>query len=118
MMNKTVAIIGAGSWGTALAVMLGKKGIDVNLWVYENEVFDHIERSRENIRYLFGVVIPQNIRVFKNKEEAVQNVELTVLAVPSQLVRSVANEISEYIPFGHIVVNVAKGLESGTFQRL
>lgn len=117
-MGLTVSMIGAGSWGTALSVLLGKKGINVNLWVYEQEVFNTIERARENLKLLPGIIIPQNVRPFLDKGEAINGTEIIIMAVPSQAVRSVAREISPFVREKQIVVNLAKGLEVHTYKRL
>lgn len=117
-MSKTVSIIGAGSWGTALAVSLAKKGTRVKLWVYEPEVCDDIKNKKENVRYLPGVQIPDNVIPTNSQEEAIQDTGLTVLAAPAQLVRPVTKQIASYIPKDHIIANVAKGIEVKTLKRL
>lgn len=117
-MGTTISVIGAGSWGTALSVLLGKKGFDVKLWVYEQEVFDTINQARENLRYLPGVIIPKNIQPVLDKGEAIKGAEIIVLAIPSQLVRMVSASISQFINEGQIIVNVGKGLEVHTLKRL
>ncbi|NLJ39996.1 MAG: NAD(P)H-dependent glycerol-3-phosphate dehydrogenase [Clostridiales bacterium] len=117
-MTKKVAVIGAGSWGTALAVLLSNKGIRVGLWVYEDEVFDQITIHRENSRYLPGIKIPEDIEVFKDQGRAIKGADIIVLAVSSQAVRIVARDIKGFIPEEQIVVNVAKGLELVSLKRL
>jgi len=113
-----VAIVGAGSWGTALSAMLAKKGIQVKLWVREREICEQIEKARENIRYLPGVLIPSDVFPTQSLEEALKGAELTVLAVPSQYIRGMAQQIAPFVPSGHVIVNVAKGLEMDTLLRL
>lgn len=117
MINR-ICVIGAGSWGTALSILLANKGIDVNLWAYEDEVFDQIAQQKKNDRYLPGITIPTKVTVFKDKGKAIRHTDLTILAVSSQVVRSVAADISAFIPKGGIVVNVAKGLEVKSLKRL
>jgi len=117
-MIKKVAIIGAGSWGTALSILLANKGIEVNLWAYEEEVFNQINSTRQNKRYLPNITLPSNIQVFNDKEQSIRGTDLVVLAVSSQAVRSVAADISGYMPQDGIVVNVAKGLEVKSLKRL
>lgn len=117
-MINTVSVIGSGSWGTALSVLLAKKGLDVRLWGYKKDTFDAIIRERENRKYLPGVEIPQNVQVFLKQEEAIQGGDLVLLSVPSQAVRTTAQSISSYIADGQIVINTAKGLEVKTLKRL
>lgn len=113
-----LAIVGAGSWGTALSAMLAKKGIEVNLWVREEEIYHQIKDLRENRRYLPGVLIPAGVIPTRSLDEALKGAGLTVLAVPSQYVRAMARQIAPLIPKGHVVVNVAKGFEMDTLLRL
>lgn len=117
-MIKKVSVIGAGSWGTALSILLANKGIEVNLWAYEEEVYNQIKETRQNVRYLPNITLPTNIQIFNDKEQAIKDTELVVLAVSSQAVRSVASDISSFIPQDSIVVNVAKGLEVKSLKRL
>lgn len=117
-MIKKASIIGAGSWGTALSILLANKGIEVNLWVYEEDVFNQINKTRQNLRYLPNISLPSNIQVFNDKEQAIRGTDLIVLAVSSQAVRSVASDIRSYVPEEGIVVNVAKGLEVKSLKRL
>ena len=117
-MIKKVSVIGAGSWGTALSILLANKGIEVNLWAYEEEVFNQINTTRQNKRYLPNITLPSNIQVFNDKEQTIRGTDLVVLAVSSQAVRSVASDICSFIPQDGIVVNVAKGLEVKSLKRL
>ena len=117
-MIKKVSVIGAGSWGTALSILLANKGIDVNLWAYEEEVYEQITETRENSRYLPEIVIPSSVIAYRDKREAIRDTDLTVLAVSSQAVRSVAAQIRDFIPDQGIIVNVAKGLEVKSLKRL
>ena len=90
---KHVAVLGAGSWGTALAVTLARKGLLVNLWARRQEQVDEINTLRENVKYLPGVVLPDNIKATTNLEEALANTEDIVLAVPSHSTRNIIQMI-------------------------
>jgi glycerol-3-phosphate dehydrogenase (NAD(P)+) len=114
----TIAVIGAGSWGTALAVLLAKNGHQVNLWVYEREDYQAIRKERENTRYLPGVPIPSNVDVYSDLKQAVQDRKLILLAVPAQAVRENARNISPFTGENPIIINAAKGLEEKTHKRL
>ncbi|MGL4796581.1 MAG: NAD(P)H-dependent glycerol-3-phosphate dehydrogenase, partial [Paraclostridium sp.] len=106
------------SWGTALALVVAKKGYEVSIWTLNEEQCNKISKTRENIDYLPGVVIPNNISVTTNLEEAVKDGSIIVLAVPSQAIRSVCKQIKPFIEDKQILVDVAKGLEKGTGLRL
>ncbi|MBC5995865.1 NAD(P)H-dependent glycerol-3-phosphate dehydrogenase [Romboutsia ilealis] len=116
-MNK-VSVLGAGSWGSALALVLAKNGFDVSMWTLNEEQCNYINKNRENIEYLPGVHIPENITTTVNLEEAVVGSEIIVLAVPSQAIRMVCQQIKPFITDDQILVDVAKGLESNTGLRL
>ena len=113
-----MCVLGAGSWGSALALVLAKKGYEVNIWTKSSEKAQKLQRTRENIDYLPGVIFPNNIVVTSSYEEAIKNSKMIVLAVPSQVIRSVCKDIKPFINEDQILVDVAKGLERGTGKRL
>jgi glycerol-3-phosphate dehydrogenase (NAD(P)+) len=116
--DKKVAVLGAGSWGTALAVLLAKKGYEVKLWVYMKEEYEAIIKNNENKRYLPGVSLPSNINVCLDIKEAVDGHELILLTVPSQAVRITARKIAGFTVDRPIIINAAKGLEENSYKRL
>lgn len=113
-----IAILGAGSWGTALAVHLGRKGYNVKLWGRNPEHIDSIIRESQNKRYLPNINLSPHIEPTAKIEEAVATAEIVVLSVPSQAVRSIVKTIKPLIKPGAILVNTAKGLEETTLLRL
>lgn len=113
-----VCVLGAGSWGSALALVLAKKGYEVKMWTLNEEQANKINKTKENIDYLPGVLFPNNITVTTNIEETVKDSKIIVLAVPSQAIRSVASQIKPFINDTQILVDVAKGLEKGSGLRL
>ncbi|NLT96063.1 MAG: NAD(P)H-dependent glycerol-3-phosphate dehydrogenase [Clostridia bacterium] len=115
---KKVAILGAGSWGTALAVVLAKKGINVNLWCRDVEQGLQLNKIRENLRYLPGVLLPQNINVVSDLQEAVENLDYVVMAIPTHGIREVLQKLALLMKPTSIVVNTAKGIEPETLMRL
>ncbi len=115
---KHVAVLGAGSWGTALAVTLARKGLLVNLWARRQEQVDEINTLRENVKYLPGVVLPDNIKATTNLEEALANTEDIVLAVPSHSTRNIIQMIKNYLKPNSAIINTAKGIEPETLLRL
>lgn len=112
-LNK-VTIIGAGSWGTALAVSLAGKGIPVSLWARKETAAEQIRLERHNPTYLPEVVLPDTVIVTSDLEEAVAGSTFWVFATPSQAVRSVASQLSSLATPDHIIVSVAKGIENET----
>lgn len=113
-----LCILGAGSWGSALGLVLAKKGYQVNMWTLSEEQAEKINRTRENIDYLPGVLFPNNITLTTDIENAIKDSKIIVLAVPSQAIRSVCKQIKTFVKDDQIIVDVAKGLEKGTGLRL
>ena len=113
-----VCVLGAGSWGSALALVLAKNGYDVHMWTLNEEQAKNINKTKENIDYLPGVVFPSNITVTTNLEETIKDSIIIVLAVPSQAIRSICKQIKSFVNSNQILVDVAKGLEKGTGLRL
>lgn len=113
-----LCILGAGSWGSALGLVLAKKGYQVNMWTLSEEQAEKINRTRENIDYLPGVLFPNNITLTTDIEDAIKDSKIIVLAVPSQAIRSVCKQIKTFVKDDQIIVDVAKGLEKGTGLRL
>lgn len=113
-----ITFLGGGSFGTALSVMLGKKGYDIRVWDRSEATVHDINVKRENINYLPNIVIPSNVRAFINIEEAIRDSEYIVIAVPSHAIRSVCALASKYIKKNMIIINIAKGIEENSFKRL
>ncbi len=113
-----ISVLGAGSWGTALAVLLCKNGHEVTLWSIDQREVAMIDEKREQIEKLPGVRIPDCIAVSNDLEISMQGKEMLILAVPSIFVRSTAKMMQPYIEPGQIVVNVAKGIEEETLMNM
>ncbi|CCK99094.1 TPA: NAD(P)H-dependent glycerol-3-phosphate dehydrogenase [Clostridioides difficile] len=113
-----VCVLGTGSWGSALALGLAKKGNDVSMWTRKEEQAKKINRTKENTDYLPGVLFPNNITISTDIEKTIKDCKVIILAVPSQAVRSTCQKIKPFIKEGQVIVNVAKGLEKGTGLRL
>lgn len=111
-----IAVYGAGSWGTALAVLMAKAGNTVALIGRNDEEIRLMKERRENLRYLPGVVLPQPLEPTTDLEQL--KAELVILSVPSHGVRGAAQLIRPYLLPKTILVNTAKGLEEGTQERL
>ncbi|ABB24899.1 NAD(P)H-dependent glycerol-3-phosphate dehydrogenase [Pelodictyon luteolum] len=113
-----IAVLGAGSWGTTLAVLLARKGHAVKLWAHRPEFARTLQAERENTRYLKGTLFPDSLEVVGDLDGCIAEAEMIVTAVPSQALRETARAFSS-LPFqGKIIVNVAKGIEVGSGMRM
>lgn len=117
-MSISVGVVGSGSWGTALAVMLSKKGYNVNLWSWLEDESKRLAETRENIELLPGIIIPSNVTCTWDLEKCISNVDIVVTAVPSHAVRSTARKLKDLVQKDQVIVNVSKGLEESTLMRL
>lgn len=117
-MKPDITFLGGGSFGTALAVMLAKKGLNVSVWDREICVVEDINAKKENIKYMPGVVIPSNIKATNIIEDAVENSKYIVLAVPSHVIRDICKKIKNIINPDQIIISIAKGIEQNSKKRL
>ncbi len=113
MANKIV-LLGAGSWGTALAISLAEAGRKVVLWARRQEAAKQMNVLRHNPTYLPEAVLPDSVYVTSDLEEAVSGQEMWVFATPSQSVRSLARQVAGFAHPGLVIVSVAKGIENET----
>lgn len=114
----SIAILGAGSWGTALAVHLGHAGHDVRLWARDEGLVAELAARRANAVYLPDVVLPAPVRPTAVLGEALAAAHFVVLAVPSHGLRATVRQAAGLVPPDAIVVSAAKGLEEGTLRRM
>jgi glycerol-3-phosphate dehydrogenase (NAD(P)+) len=117
-MTRRFAVLGAGSWGTALAVHLGRIGHEVTLWARDPALALEIERTRHNSRYLSDVAVPAPVRCTSELRGAVEGAAFVVFALPSHGLRAVARETAPWLPHGTVLVSAAKGLESESHARM
>lgn len=113
-----VGVIGAGSWGIALSVLLAKNSHEVMVWSIIQEEIDMLTKTHEHKDKLPGVVIPDSVSFSSDLEKTVKENEVLVLAVPSPFVRSTSQSMKPYVKDGQIIVNVAKGIEEDTMLTL
>jgi glycerol-3-phosphate dehydrogenase (NAD(P)+) len=112
------AVLGAGSWGTAFAQVLTDAGTDTILWARREEMATSINDSHENPDYLPRITLPPSLRATSDPAEALAGVDLVVLAVPSQTLRSNLEPIKDLIPRSSVLVSLMKGIELGTDKRM
>lgn len=113
-----ICVLGAGSWGTAQAILLASVGHKVILWGRVEDGVTHIKEIGQNQRFLPGVTIPDTVEITTNITEAVQQAQAVVLAVPAQTVRQVLESITGRLPTDVLLINTAKGIEIATGQRI
>ena len=113
-----IAILGAGSWGTALAVHLGKSHADVRLWARDAALADALHQSRRNPKYLSSAELPPSVRATGSMQDAVTGVRFIVLTVPSHGARAVISSAAPFVPHDAILVSAVKGLEEGSLDRM
>jgi glycerol-3-phosphate dehydrogenase (NAD(P)+) len=109
-----IGVVGAGSWGTALANLLALKGFKIDLWVFEKEVKDQIESYRENKVFLPGISLSDQIYPSNDIEAVVKEKDLVLIVVPSHVMRETASKIREHISKETVVVSASKGIENKT----
>jgi glycerol-3-phosphate dehydrogenase (NAD(P)+) len=115
-MKGKIAVIGGGAWGTTLANLLAKKGLEVSLWVYEAELVEEILGAGENTTYLPGVTLSKNIHPSSSLAEVCEGSSLLVVVTPSHVIRQVAAQFRSLIAADAVVVSAAKGIENETLM--
>ena len=109
-----IGVVGAGSWGTALADLIANKGFGVQLWAYEPEVVEQIQNDRENQYFLPGFKLSDNISASNNLHSVVAGKDLVLIVVPSHVMRDTTREMTRFITPETIVVSASKGIENKT----
>lgn len=113
-----ISVIGSGSWGSAIAIMLAENGHDVMLWSYLKEESDNLKKYHENKPFLPGIIMPENIDFTYDLSECTKGFDVIVTATPSHAMRITARNMAKYIEDGQIIVNISKGIEEGTHYTL
>lgn len=113
---KKIAIIGAGSFGTAMAVVLGYKRIPVSIWAREKNVVRGINTNRVNPEYLSDVTLPESVSANETLEETLAGAEMVLFATPSHTIREVATKVKPFITGQEIIVTISKGIEKDTLM--
>lgn len=115
---KNLSIIGGGSWGTALAIVLAPRFEKVRLWVYEKDLAQRMDRLRENDIFLPGFQIPSNVQVLTEIGDAVDGAEVVLGVMPSHHARALYTEMRPFLTPSMAIVSATKGLEEGTLHRV
>lgn len=114
---KKIAVIGSGSWGSALAIYLGNKGENVEIWSFAEDEIDYIN-NKHTCKFLSGSVIPNNVIAKNNYEEVIKDAELILHVTPSKFVRNTIKEYKKYVKENQIFLMCSKGLETGSLKTL
>ncbi|NNG02092.1 MAG: NAD(P)-dependent glycerol-3-phosphate dehydrogenase [Desulfobacteraceae bacterium] len=109
-----IGVVGAGSWGTALADLLGRKGFKVDHWVFEKEVKEQMCAGRENTVFLPGVSLSDNLNPTNNLRQVVTGKDLVLVVVPSHVMRVTTEQFAQWISPETILVSASKGIENKT----
>jgi glycerol-3-phosphate dehydrogenase (NAD(P)+) len=114
-----IAVVGAGAWGTGLAIVLGRKSAHhVRLWAHEDEVVDSITRARVNEKFLPGRAVPDSVVASNNLELVLKDAQIIVSAMPSQHCRGLFERMKPLISRHSLIVSATKGLEEGSLLRM
>lgn len=113
-----IGVIGAGSWGTALATVVANKGNQIKIFDVDEKHLRSMEKYRENIDYLPGVQLSDNIRMAYSSEEAIKDADVVLFSAPAQHFRSALTSAKDFIRDDALIINVAKGIEKGTHKRM
>lgn len=117
-MSEPIAVIGAGAWGTALAMILAGQGRTVNLWEYFPDYARELQTHRENYKFLPGITIPNQITITNDLGACVQDAAIIVLVVPSQALRGVVQKLAQLAVTPRILVSASKGIENNSLDRM
>jgi glycerol-3-phosphate dehydrogenase (NAD(P)+) len=109
-----IGVIGAGSWGTTLANLLAKKGLNITLWAYEEELITSLAATQENTLYLPGIKLSSTIVPTGSLKDVCQGKDLILIVTPSQVVRHIMQQILPYLSPQQILINASKGIENKT----
>ena len=116
--TQTIAVLGAGSWGTALAMLLGQNGHPVNLWSHNAEHANSMQQTRENNRYLAGLTFPETLNISADLKKTLKNVNDILIVVPSHAFRQTLKTIKPFITNSHRIAWATKGLEADSCKLL
>jgi len=114
---KTLSIVGGGSWGTALSLVLSARFTHIRLWLHEQDLARRMSRLRENDIYLPGFQLPTNVTVATEFEEALKGADIVLGVMPSHHARALYSEMLPYLEPRMLLVSATKGIEEGTLLR-
>ncbi|MFW6131784.1 MAG: NAD(P)H-dependent glycerol-3-phosphate dehydrogenase [Candidatus Aminicenantaceae bacterium] len=113
-----VCVIGGGTWGSAFALHLGRKGIDTSLWIREKDIFLDMQENFENKTFLPGFVFPPSVSFSNNIKSIVKDADIVFVAVPSKFCRKIYRNLAGHLSSNQIIVSLTKGIEEKTLKRM
>lgn len=116
-MAKKVAVLGAGSWGTALSIVLADNGHDVRLWTHRKQQADDINSTHKNEKYL-EIMVPEQIKAFHNLQEAVTGTDAIIIVVPTKAIRELCNQLNSILKHPVTLIHASKGIEPESLKRV
>src|SRR5207244_7199714 len=118
LMSFPIAIIGAGGWGTALAITMARAERDVRLWAYEPYLVETMIATRENPIYLPSVRVPESVRVSNSMQDVLAGARIVIMAVPSHVYRQVFSQLLPLVNGDMFFVSATKGIENDSLMRM
>lgn len=116
--TRRISVIGDGGWGTTLAMLLSKKGFEVALWGAFPDYVETLKHTRENIKFLPNIKIPEAVKITASLDEALSNKDVVILAIPSQFARGIVTRLKMCDLSNKIFVSVIKGIETSSLKRI
>lgn len=116
--REKIAVLGAGSWGTALAMVLADNGHEVRLWGHNSAQIDEINQQHTNKKYLPEISLPATIIGFSSLQEALNGVKTAIMAVPTKAIREVIRKMNDVHSDSLLIVHVSKGIEPDSLLRI
>ncbi|HZJ99292.1 MAG TPA: NAD(P)H-dependent glycerol-3-phosphate dehydrogenase [Tissierellaceae bacterium] len=117
-MRYRIGVLGGGSWGTSLAILLSNNGLDVDMWLRNEQQIEEMLETRENKKYLPGIKLPNELKVSNDIERTIKGKDIILLSTSSHGIREILLNNTQYINKNQIIVNVAKGIENNTLMRV
>lgn len=115
---KQITVIGAGSWGTALSMVLADNGHEVRIWGNKAEQIHEINEKHTNEAYLPGIQLSKTIKGYESLEEVMDGIDTVLLVVPTKAIRSVIQQLKEVVKQPITIIHASKGIEPGSFKRI
>ena len=118
MKKQTIAVLGPGSWGTALSQVLNDNGHEVRIWGNISDQIDEINNQHTNKRYFKDILLDEKIKAYHDLEETLKDVDAVLFVVPTKVTRLVAQQVAKVLDHKVVIMHASKGLEPDSHKRL